>query len=174
MQEKIAVMRREILNAGGPELCMRIGVHQGECIVGNMGGDNRFDYTAIGDAVNLTSRLEGVNKFYGTDILVSETVVTAIAGQIGFRQVDVVRVKGKQLGIGIFTPCQDDGLVQLTELAFAAYRDGKWELSMEHWDRIRANFPNDPIAEIFQDRILSFQKSGGPEHWDGIFTLETK
>lgn len=174
MQQKIAIMRQEVLAAGGPELSMRIGIHRGECIVGNLGGDNRFDYTAIGDAVNLTSRLEGVNKFYGTGILVSEAVVNAVAGQIGFRRVDTVRVKGKQLGIGIFTPCQDDQLVRLAELAFAAYRDGKWELAVERWNAVAASFMNDPIAQIFQNRLASFEESGWPDNWDGIHTLETK
>lgn len=174
MQQKIAIMRQEVLAAGGPELSMRIGIHRGECIVGNLGGDNRFDYTAIGDAVNLTSRLEGVNKFYGTGILVSEAVVNAVAGQIGFRRVDTVRVKGKQLGIGIFTPCQDDQLVRLAELAFAAYRDGKWELAVERWNAVAASFMNDPIAQIFQSRLANFEESGWPDHWDGIYTLEAK
>lgn len=174
MQEKIAAMRQEIMAAGGQELYMRIGIHRGECIVGNMGGDNRFDYTAIGDAVNLASRLEGVNKFYGTGILASEPVVKAVAGQISFRQVDIVRVKGKQLGIGIFTPCENVRLTQLTESAFAAYRDGKWELATEHWNAVLENFANDTVAQVFQNRLLRFRKSGWPETWDGISTLETK
>lgn len=174
MQEKIAVMRQEIVAAGGPELSMRIGIHRGECIVGNMGGNNRFDYTAIGDAVNLASRLEGANKVYGTGILLSETVVEAVASQMGLRQVDTVRVKGKQIGVGIFTPCQNDYLVQLTESALAAYREGQWELALERWNAVMDNFINDPVAQVFLKRLLSMQKSGWPENWDGISTLESK
>ncbi len=174
MQEKIAVMRQEVLAAGGPELCMRIGIHRGECVVGNMGGDNRFDYTVIGDTVNLASRLEGVNKFYGTGILVSETVAKAIAGKTAVRPVDMVRVKGKQLGIGIFTPCEDARLVLLTETAFAAYREGRWELAIESWNVVAEGFAGDSVAQIFQERLSDFQRSGWPEPWDGIFTLESK
>lgn len=174
MQEKIAIMRREILAGGGPELCMRIGVHRGECIVGNLGGDNRFDYTAIGDAVNLTSRLEGVNKFYATGILVSESVAKAVAGKVGFRQVDTVRVKGKQLGIGIYTPCEDPRLTQLTESALAAYRDGNWELAAKLWNAVLEDFANDPVAQVFINRLLDFQENGKPEKWDGISTLDAK
>lgn len=174
MQEKIAIMRREILADGGPELCMRIGVHRGECIVGNLGGDNRFDYTAIGDAVNLTSRLEGVNKFYGTGILVSEAVVKAVTGKTGFRQIDTVRVKGKQLGIGIYTPCEDALLTQLTESALAAYRNGEWELAMERWNAVLENYTNDPVAQVFANRLLDFKNTGLPENWDGISTLDAK
>lgn len=174
MQEKIAIMRREVLDGGGPELCMRIGIHRGECIVGNLGGDNRFDYTAIGDAVNLTSRLEGVNKFYDTGILVSEAVAKAVAGKIGFRQVDTVRVKGKQLGIGIYTPCENPRLTQLTESALAAYRDGNWELAAKLWSAVLEDFAGDPVAQVFINRLWDFQENGRPEKWDGISTLDAK
>ena len=87
---------------------------------------------------------------------------------------DAVRVKGKQLGIGIFTPCENVRLTQLTESAFAAYRDEKWELATEHWNAVLENFANDTVAQVFQNRLLRFRKSGWPESWDGISTLETK
>lgn len=174
MQQKIAVMRQEILATGGPELQMRIGVHRGDCIVGNMGGDNRFDYTAIGDPVNLASRLEGVNKVYGTGILLSESVVHAVAEQVRLRQVDVVRVKGKHLGVGIFTPCQDEKLIALSESALQAYRSGDWALSRERWQAVKADYPDDPVAITFLKRLDHFQASGYPAEWDGITTLESK
>lgn len=174
MQEKIAVMRQEILATGGPELQMRIGVHRGDCIVGNMGGNNRFDYTAIGDPVNLASRLEGVNKVYNTGILLSESVAQAVAEQVKLRQVDVVRVKGKHLGVGIFTPCQDEKLIALSESALAAYRSGDWALSQERWQAIKTDYPDDPVAIAFLKRLDHFQASGYPAAWDGITTLESK
>jgi len=174
MQEKIAAMRQDILATGGPELQMRIGVHRGDCIVGNMGGDNRFDYTAIGDPVNLASRLEGVNKVYNTGILLSESVAEAVSTQIGLRQVDVVRVKGKHLGVGIYTPCQDKKLALLTESALAAYRSGEWALTQERWQAVKATYPDDPVAATFLKRIAHFQESGFPAAWDGITTLESK
>ncbi len=174
MQEKIAVMRDELLAAGGPEVRMRIGVHRGECIVGNMGGDNRFDYTAIGDTVNLASRLEGVNKVYGTGILLSESAAHAVAGQIRLRQVDVVRVKGKQLGVAIYTTCQDEKLIADSESALAAYREGNWTLARERWQALAADYPEDPVAKTFLKRIDNFQASGFPTDWDGTTTLESK
>lgn len=174
MQEKIAAMRQDILATGGPELQMRIGVHRGDCIVGNMGGNNRFDYTAIGDPVNLASRLEGVNKVYNTGILLSESVAQAVSAQIKLRQVDVVRVKGKHLGVGIFTPCQDEKLTVLTESALAAYRSGEWALTQERWQAVKTTYPDDPVAATFLKRIEHFQASGFPAVWDGITTLESK
>jgi len=124
--------------------------------------------------VNLTSRLEGVNKFYGTGILVSEAVVKAVTGKTGFRQIDTVRVKGKQLGIGIYTPCEDALLTQLTESALAAYRNGEWELAMERWNAVLENYTNDPVAQVFANRLLDFKNTGLPENWDGISTLDAK
>ncbi|MBS4095776.1 MAG: adenylate/guanylate cyclase domain-containing protein [Sulfuricella sp.] len=174
MQEKIAAMRAEVLANGGPELQMRIGVHRGDCIVGNMGGDNRFDYTAIGDSVNLASRLEGVNKVYHTGILISETAAQAVAGQIGLRQVDSVRVKGKHQGVGIYTPCLDERLVNLTTLGLDAYRAGQWELAEERWQAVLAEYPDDPVALTFLGRLQHYRENGWPDNWDGVTTLESK
>lgn len=174
MQEKIAVMRLDILATGGPELQMRIGVHRGECIVGNMGGNNRFDYTAIGDPVNLASRLEGVNKVYNTGILLSESVAQAVSAQIKLRQVDVVRVKGKHQGVGIYTPCQDAKLAKLTESALNAYRSGDWAQTQERWQTVKTAYPDDPVAATFLKRLAHFQAAGFPATWDGITTLESK
>ncbi|MBZ0093596.1 MAG: adenylate/guanylate cyclase domain-containing protein [Sulfuricellaceae bacterium] len=174
MQEKIAAMREEVAAAGGPDLHMRIGVHRGECIVGNMGGDNRFDYTAIGDTVNLASRLEGVNKVYNTGILLSETVAEAVAGQLALRQVDTVRVKGKHVGVRIFTPCPDEMLAARTASALAAYQAGDWALAQTLWSDILAAFPGDPVALTFLHRLETYRSAGWPEPWDGITTLESK
>lgn len=174
MQEKIAIMRADILASGGPELQMRIGVHRGDCIVGNMGGNNRFDYTAIGDPVNLASRLEGVNKVYNTGILLSESVAHAVSAQIKLRQVDVVRVKGKHQGVGIYTPCQDGKLAKLTESALNAYRSGDWAQTQERWQALKTAYPDDPVAATFLKRLAHFQASGFPATWDGITTLESK
>lgn len=174
MQEKIAAMRAEVLANGGPELQMRIGVHRGDCIVGNMGGDNRFDYTAIGDSVNLASRLEGVNKVYHTGILISETAAQVVAGQIGLRQVDAVRVKGKHQGVGIFTPCLDERLAHLSSLGLEAYQAGQWELAEQRWQAVIAEYPDDPVALTFLERIKHFRETGWPEAWDGVTTLESK
>ncbi len=174
MQQKIAAMRQEVAAAGGPDLHMRIGVHRGECIVGNMGGDNRFDYTAIGDPVNLASRLEGVNKVYNTGILLSETVAQALAGQLALRQVDTVRVKGKHVGVGIFTPCSDELLAAQTASALAAYQAGDWQQAQQRWNELIAAYPGDPVAATFLHRLAAYRTSGWPEQWDGITTLESK
>lgn len=174
MQQKIASMRQDLLAHGGPDLHMRIGLHRGECIVGNMGGVGRFDYTAVGDAVNLASRLEGVNKVYGTGILISDSVAQAIGDKLALRQVDTVRVKGKHLGVPIFTPCDDARLKDMSEAALAAYAGGEWEVCQERWQAVIDIYPDDPVAHAFLARLRDMESAGWPKAWDGITTLETK
>ena len=174
MQQKIAAMRTEVSAAGGPDLQMRIGVHRGECIVGNMGGDNRFDYTAIGDSVNLASRMEGVNKVYGTGILVSDTVAKAVAGKINLRPVDIVRVKGKHLGVELYTPCDDPVQTEATTQALSAYQRGDWATTESLWQAMRTQFPDDPLPPVFLQRLEEFRYQGYPAEWEGITTLESK
>lgn len=174
MQQKIALMRAEVSAAGGPDLHMRIGVHRGECIVGNMGGDNRFDYTAIGDTVNLASRMEGVNKVYGTGILVSDTVANAVAGKIPLRPVDTVRVKGKHQGVELYTPCDDQGQIDATIAALGAYRRGDWAETEALWQKMAEQYPDDPLPAVFLERLAEFREHGYPADWDGITTLESK
>ena len=174
MQQRVAAMSADIERDTGAVVKMRVGVNCGVCIVGNMGGNNRFDYTAVGDAVNLASRLEGVNKVYGTDILVSGAIVEAVNGRIRFREVDTVRVKGKHVGIDVFTPCDDEALIAMSAEALAVHRAGKLEESEALWKRVRERWPDDPVAKVFLERVALFRDEGLPEGWDGITTLNTK
>jgi adenylate cyclase len=174
MQQRMDGLTIEIEKDTGAVLKMRVGVNCGDCIVGNMGGNSRFDYTAVGDAVNLASRLEGVNKVYGTPILLSDSVRKDVKSGIRFREVDIVRVKGKNVGITVYTPCEDEALVALSDEALAAYRAGDLDGAAVVWRRLLDAHPGDPVARTFLDRIASFREEGLPEGWDGIWTLDTK
>jgi adenylate cyclase len=174
MQKRMGEMSAQIEKETGARLAMRIGVNRGECIVGNMGGNKRFDYTAVGDSVNLASRIEGVNKVYGTEILVSGAVVEAISNGVHFREVDTVRVKGKHIGITVFTPCEDRDLIELSAEALAAYRAGKFDAAEALWKKILAGRPNDEVAKVFLERLAEFRTQGVPGGWDGIATLDSK
>ena len=174
MQQRVAAMSADIERDTGAVVKMRVGVNCGVCIVGNMGGNNRFDYTAVGDAVNLASRLEGVNKVYGTDILVSGAIVEAVNGRIRFRELDTVRVKGKHVGITVFAPCDDEALIAMSAEALAAHRAGKLDESEALWKRVRERYPDDPVAKVFLERVALFRDEGLPEDWDGVTTLDTK
>ncbi len=103
-QAALDSLNRQFEEIGWPRLHCRIGLHTGEAVVGNLGSRKRFDYTVIGDTVNLASRLEGLNKFYGTSILASETTVGECGGAIEFQELDWVAVKGRATPVGIFTP----------------------------------------------------------------------
>lgn len=171
MQGAIDRLQPRFMQLGVSEVRQRIGLHTGEAIVGNMGSDERFDYTALGDTVNLASRLEGANKAYSTKILLSETTARAVAGQIGLRIVDRVRVKGKQHSIDIYTTCDDAHLGALTESAFAAYRRGDWETARGAWREVAAYREDDVLAPVFLKRIDSLERQAGGE-WDGVTALE--
>lgn len=172
MQESMARLRQEILDAGGPALHMRIGLHRGECIVGNMGSEQRFDYSAIGDTVNLASRLEGANKPYGTGILLSQTVADAVADIIPVRPVDTVRVKGKTQGVAIFTPCDSAELRQRTTALVDAYRAGDLRAASIACDTLEALAPGDSLAATYRQRLAKLAASGLPAGWDGVADLE--
>ena len=174
MQKRMGELSAEIERDTGAVLKMRIGVNCGDCIVGNMGGNNRFDYTAVGDAVNLASRLEGVNKVYNTPILISAGVAKEVPNGIRFREVDIVRVKGKNVGITVLTPCEDEALVRLSDEALAAYRASRFDAAAAAWTRLLASWPEDSVAKVFLERLAIFREDGVPEGWDGVWTLDSK
>ena len=174
MQRKIAVMCAEMIAAGGPAVRMRIGLHRGECIVGNMGGANCFEYTAIGDTVNLASRLEGVNNVYGTGILLSEDVARAVGDRRTLRPVDTVRVKGRHQAVKLFTPCDDPVLAANAATALDAYCRGEWALALAQWQELAQAYPGDPLCAVFLERLRAWSEHGWPDPWDGITKLESK
>jgi adenylate cyclase len=151
---------------------MRIGLHSGEAIVGNMGSLERFDYAAIGDAVNLAARLEGVNKLYGTHMLLSGVTAEALDGSIKLRPVDWVRVKGKEKAVFICTPCTDARLIELTERALAEYRRQEWGAARAAWAAVAGHAPGDPVAEVFLARIAAYEANPPAGGWDGAIALE--
>jgi adenylate cyclase len=132
----------------------------------------RFDYTAMGDSVNLAARLEGVNKAYGTKILLSESTATLLNNRILLRPVDRVRVKGKALPVNVFTPSKDAVLVAKTQLAWEAYLASNWKLASECWNEIRKFAPHDSLIEGFEARIQEYIATPPPADWDGSIALE--
>jgi adenylate cyclase len=151
---------------------LRIGVHSGPAIVGNMGSEDRFDYTALGDTVNLAARLEGINKMYGTRILLSEASANPLDGRIALRPVDRVRVKGKNEPVRVFTPCDDPALIRLTEAALTAYRAQDWHAARVAWAAVLAHAPEDSLTPVFLGRIDHFETDPPGDDWDGSVALE--
>ena len=171
MQKRMAVMREEFAKEGLPPIYMRIGVHTGSVLVGNMGSEQHFGYTAVGDDVNLAARLEGINKFYGTGIMISGETVRRLSGRIAVRPVDRVVAKGKSQAIDIYTPSDDARLLALTEQAHASYRAGDWSAARAAWQGIARDYPEDTLAPVFLGRIAEFERNPPPA-WNGSIALE--
>ena len=120
MQRGMAKLRNDLAAQGLPEIHMRVGVNTGKAVVGNMGSRRRFAYSALGDCVNLASRLEGTNKAYGTRILVSGETAKGVGDAIALRRVDRVRVSGKTEAVEIFAPADDPAWADAPEGSLAA------------------------------------------------------
>ena len=172
MQDDIARLREELKREGLPPIAMRIGVHSCNAIIGNLGSSDRFDYTAIGDGVNLAARMEGVNKLYGTGILLSGDTVALLRGQLRVRCVDRVIVKGKTEPVDLYTPCRDEAACDWSAKAMAAYRKREWAASEEAWARVLERLPDDKVAQLHLDRIAACKAMPANVQWQDAVELE--
>lgn len=176
IREKMA----ELNAVTGHVLNVRIGLATGDAIVGNMGSEERFDYTAMGDTVNTASRLEGANKFYRTRILVTEGTQAA-AGAIFFRHVDTVCLKGKDQALKVYevmgtlegASVVGKSVVTDWETALDAYVCARWDEAERGMKSVLERLPHDGPAETLLARI-ALLKMNTPEDWDGVWRFESK
>jgi len=165
---------------GWPPIAVGVGIASGEMNVGNMGSEFRIAYTVMGDVVNLGSRLEGLTKQYGVDMIVSDGTA-ALLPDFAFRELDLVRVKGKNEPVAIFEPV---GLAetlseeQARELgdfsnAIVAYRQKDWDTAQGLLIKL-SNQHDEPIYNVYLDRIEQFRREPPPAEWDGVFEHLTK
>jgi adenylate cyclase len=165
-----------------PSIDIGIGLNSGEMTVGNMGSDERFDYTIMGDNVNLASRLEGINKQYGTNIVISQYTRGLIGDQDFFvRELDSVRVKGKKEPVTIYElvddhtpePARVEMLESLAE-GLHAYKARRWrEAAVSFTQALRID-PADFPSKLYVSRCEEYVRQPPPEDWDGVFVMETK
>ncbi|MEW6387224.1 MAG: adenylate/guanylate cyclase domain-containing protein [Thermodesulfobacteriota bacterium] len=181
-QGALQELNQDFAASGLPVLTNRIGLHTGDAIVGNLGSEKRFDYTVIGDTVNLASRLEGLNKFYGTNILASETTVQECAGAMEFRELDRVAVKGRETPIAVFqvlalpgalTPAQAGAREEFAR-GLELYREGRFAAAAAHFSRALEYWPEDHPSLVFLTRCQQYEINPPPPDWDAVFRPDQK
>lgn len=180
MHDAVQGLRREWENRGWPPLIPRLGLHSGPVIAGNIGSLELFNYTAIGDAVNLAARLEGVNKVYGTNILISDSTCRRVEGVMLVRDLDLIQVKGREQPVAVYELLGRRGAggtpewLHLFEAGREAYRKQAWEAAADHFQRVLRLKPDDGPAQVFLERCRKFRLEPPPPGWQGIYALESK
>jgi adenylate cyclase len=188
MMDRVREMQKVWEAEGKPRLDIGIGLNTGVASVGNMGSVLRYGYTALGDAVNLSSRLEGLNKDYGTHILANETTYEAVRNDgFVFRELDLIRVKGKLEPVMIFeligrqgescvygTPEEWRPRLEAFVEARDLYRQRRWAEAQQKFYEILNRWPNDGPARTYWKRCQEYLFDEPPHGWDGVFTMTHK
>ena len=183
MQRKLKEMRDFWKKQNKPMLKARIGINTGEVIVGNMGSRNVFDYTVMGDHVNLGSRLEGANKFYGTNIMISEFTHGYVKDQFYTRPLDLIKVKGKDKPINVYEliAFKEDKLkenylqmLQLYEKGINFYKSRNWDEAIDNFEQCLRLVATDTPSEEYRRRCIEYKFNQPAEDWDGVTIMKEK
>jgi len=166
----------------GARLQARIGINSGEMLAGNVGGTRRFDYSVYGNEVNTASRIEGVNKLYGTHLMIGENTARVVADQFVLREVDRVLLKGKHVPIDIFelqapVTTRDDERERCNALyakALENYRQQQWHEALQLFQQAAEAWPGDGPSSSLAERCREYLHTPPPADWDGAFVVLTK
>ena len=177
-QKKLSEFREECKKQNLPPIYIRIGINSGEAIAGNMGSSNRFDYTIMGDSVNLASRLESINKQYGTAVMISENTYAQVKDDFICRELDQIRVKGKEKPVRVYELIGAKKDVSQGKLkiisdftkALDLYRQSDFTKAKKAFESIK----DDPSSTMFAERCAEFIKNPPEGDWDGVYTFTVK
>jgi adenylate cyclase len=181
MQRTLSELQPHFKERGWPEIHVGVGINTGRVSVGNMGSELRVAYTVMGDAVNLASRLEGITKQYGVGIIVGENTREAVPDLV-YRELDLVRVKGKDQPIKIYEPLAPQGQVaqavldelKLFQQALRAYRKQEWDQAELDLFNLQRMSPHTILYGVYAERVAYFRNHPPGENWDGVFVFQTK
>ncbi len=182
MKRRLREMQETWRKAGKDELYVRMGMNTGDAVVGNMGSQTRMDYTAMGDSVNLASRLEGANKFYSTYAMISETTYEVAKDHIEARKLDTIRVVGKTEPIVIYELLGNKGtlpdrMLDMLDKYYKAlehFQNRDWKKALSLFNQALKVIDDDGPCLTYRERCENFIKKPPTKKWDGVFSLKAK
>ncbi len=182
MNDRLVELRDKWVKEGIPQLRVRMGLNSGPMVVGNMGSIQRMNYTIMGDAVNVASRLEGANKAYGSMMMISETTYRGCQADIDVRELDTIRVVGKTKPVTVYellgrknqTPGQLADLAEQFAKGLQAYRNMNFAEAGKLFEQCLEIKPDDAPAQTYIARCQSYMDNSPGSDWDGVFTLTEK
>ncbi len=183
MKKRLEVLNADLARRQMPDLFTRFGINTGLVTVGNVGSERKKSYTAMGDSVNLGSRLEGANKEYGTAIMISEFTNEKVQGKFPVRELDLLRVVGKEQPVRVYEllglspadmPDVKKKCIEVFLKGLALYREKRWDEAIAVFQQALEIDPTDGPSQTYIGRCEDFKVLPPPENWDGVFVMKTK
>jgi adenylate cyclase len=181
MLDALKLLRVKLEAAGRPPIDIGVGINSGPVLIGNMGSKRRFNYSILGDNVNLASRLEGLNKAFRTRLIISELTFEKVREKFVARELDFIRVKGKKKPVRIYELLSDleqyeqhRDLVERFTKALEQYRGGQWAKAVEMFEGLRRDYPQDGPSAVLLERCQGYLAEPPPGVWDGVHVMKTK
>jgi adenylate cyclase len=184
MIDAIEQFNKELTASGRPPVGMGAGVNTGETLIGNIGAKTKFGYDVLGDSVSTAARLEGQTKGYGVLCIIGPNTNEQVKDEIFTLELDCIAVKGKTIGLNIFTPLKTDpnsmaeylSAREIHDLMIDYYREQKWDQALHMIDQLKGEFDShmDYYYDIMIERIGELRESNLPDNWDGVYRATSK